>query len=452
MADKQPGRVRRITGALLGGHTDTPPERVLIQVAEHQEMSEIVIGWAQLAGALLFFVLYWLSPQTFTAHMEIEPAPLALLLYVLFVAVRLGLAYRGQLSRFILAVNIVADFALLTGLIILLPKALHAPLAIALKHSAYSYFFVIIALRALRFEPSWILFSGLVASAAWAGLAIAAALSGGPPGVTGDPQIYFSQAVVLPAAEFDRVAALLTLTIILWLAVWRGRALVYTAYTNAAAADELSRFFIPTLADRITSGAAEIESGSAEMRDAAIIFFDLRGFSNLSRKLTPAGLIELLSEYHRVVIPIIRDHGGSVDKFMGDGILVSFGALEPSESYARDALQAAQAVSIAAREWQAKRMAAGDPPVAVGAGIASGAVLFGVIGTEDRLEYTVLGDAVNLAAKLEKHTKVEKVDALTTATTFALAQQQGFTERLEIRPDRQVGGIDDLLSIAVVSA
>lgn len=451
MAAKPPGRVRRITGALLGGHTDTPPERVLRQVAEHQEMSEIVIGWAQLAGATLFFVLYWLSPQTFTAHMEIEPAPVALLLYVLFVAARLVLAYRGQLGRVILAANIVADFALLTGLIILLPKALHAPLAIALKHSAYSYFFVIIALRALRFEPSWILFSGLVAALAWTGLALLAVQTGGPQSVTGDPLVYFSQAVVLPAAEFDRVAALLTLTVVLWLAVWRGRALVYAAYTNAAAADELSRFFIPSLADRITSGAAEIESGSAEMRDAAIIFFDLRGFSKLSRKLTPAGLIALLGEYHQVVIPIVREHGGSVDKFMGDGILVSFGALEPSNSYAYDALLAARAVSIAARTWQTKRMTTGEPPVAIGAGIASGAVLFGVIGTEDRLEYTVLGDAVNLAAKLEKHTKVEKVDALTTANTFALAQQQGFGEILEVRPDRQVDGIDELLSIAVVA-
>lgn len=424
------------------------PARAADAIRAHAHASERLTAWTQLGGALLFLFIYLATPTRFTVDAAFEPAPLALLLYAGFVAARLWLAYRSEVPVVVQAGAIVLDFALLYGLIALLPFAYHAPLALALKHTAFAYAFALVALRALRLEPGWVAFSGAVAAGGWALLALVAAQS--PGALTADPLVYFSSPRVLPAAEFDRVAALLAVTAVLWLAVRRGRVLVYKAYISDAATRELSRFFTPELAKRLATGNDATVPGRAQMRDAAVIFFDMRGFSNLSRTMTPTAMIALLSAYHALVVPIVRAHGGSVDKFLGDGILASFGAVEPSTTYARDALMSAVAIAEATDAWRAERQGQGLPAPDIGMGLASGPILFGAIGIQDRLEYTVLGDAVNLAAKLEKHTKVEQVRGLTTADTYILAYEQGFKQPLEVRAARQVAGVDGQFDLAVI--
>lgn len=130
--------------------------------------------------------------------------------------------------------------------------------------------------------------------------------------------------------------------------------------------------------------------------------------------------------YQKRVIPVIQQHSGSVDKFLGDGILASFGAVAASETYAADALQAPDAIIDEMRAWHNARVNASLSAPRIGMAVASGEVLFGAVGDETRLEYTIIGDAVNFAAKLEKHTKIEQVIALTDATTFELAISQGY--------------------------
>jgi adenylate cyclase len=198
---------------------------------------------------------------------------------------------------------------------------------------------------------------------------------------------------------------------------------------------------------------ATIEPGQAEARDAAILMIDLRGFTLLSHRLEPRAVMELLAAYQSRMVAEIDRHGGSVDKFMGDGILASFGATRPSASYAADGLRALESLTEAARRWVLERQTAGLPAPAIGAALATGPVMFGAIGDRSRLEYTVIGDPVNLAAKLEKHTKVEGVAALCTAAACRLARQQGYaaTARLEQCPARTVAGIDrplDLVALA----
>ena len=149
--------------------------------------------------------------------------------------------------------------------------------------------------------------------------------------------------------------------------------------------------------------------------------------------------------------PIIRKHGGSIDKYLGDGILASFGATRLSQTFAADALSAVDELMAQARQWSEQRVAQGLPPVNVGAAVAAGSLLIGAVGDATRLEYTVIGDAVNLAAKLEKQTKVEKVRALTDAATYTLARQQGFSVEKELRQARSVGGVEHPLDLAVLA-
>jgi adenylate cyclase len=150
-------------------------------------------------------------------------------------------------------------------------------------------------------------------------------------------------------------------------------------------------------------------------------------------------------------VPIIQRHNGAIDKFLGDGILASFGCARPSATYAADALAAVDAVMAEAASWSAARRAAGLPAVNVGAAVASGTVLFGAVGDATRLEYTVIGDAVNLAAKLEKHTKVEKVRALAAGDTYALACRQGYGGEKELRRARAVAGVDTPVDLVVLA-
>jgi len=210
-----------------------------------------------------------------------------------------------------------------------------------------------------------------------------------------------------------------------------------------AAARDLSRFFAPEIAERIKRSEHEIHAGEGEARDAAILTTDIRGFTKFAEAAPAREVIALLTEYQSRVVPVIRKHGGSVDKFLGDGILATFGAAAPSETYAADALRAADEVIAAADAWTAERAAAGKSAHVIAASVTTGRVVFGAIGDEERLEYTVIGDPVNLAAKLDKHSKVEKCRGLTTAETLALAEAQGYMPPAKrmVRPQRTVEGV-----------
>jgi adenylate cyclase len=193
-------------------------------------------------------------------------------------------------------------------------------------------------------------------------------------------------------------------------------------------------------------------AGQSTAREAAVMFTDLRGFTQASASLSPAELIALIGDYQNVVVPVVRAHGGNIDKFMGDGVLASFGAVRPSATYAADALRCIGAIRAASRAWAAERAQRGQPALGIGIGVAHGPLVFGIIGVEQRLEYTVIGETVNLAAKLEKHNKAEHAAACAQASLIELAQQQdpsfgaaGF----ERRPQRPVAGVAGPIDLAV---
>jgi adenylate cyclase len=299
-----------------------------------------------------------------------------------------------------------------------------------------------------------VMVSGLAAVVGWIAL-ILYALSGrgGPPNITDDYVEYMTSNASLIQAEAEKVLAILLTTLVLALAIARARHLLVRAVSEGAAARDLSRFFDPGVAARIRSAALSIKPGEGELRDVAILTVDLRGFTRLSTELPPDDVMKLLQDYQSRVCPLIVRHGGSIDKFLGDGILASFGAVAPSPTAAADALRAADAVIEAADRWAAERRQAGQPPLSVGLAVASGRVVFGAVGDSDRLEFTVIGDAVNFAAKLEKHNKEEKTTALVDGPTYAKAEQQGYIGPAgrERRTGRKVGGVTDLVDIVVLA-
>ena len=172
------------------------------------------------------------------------------------------------------------------------------------------------------------------------------------------------------------------------------------------------REFVPSqVADRL--GTAPIEQEEVE---ATILFSDIRGFSTLAERLSAREVADLLATHLAAMAEVVLAHGGTIDKFAGDAVMAVFGAPDPQPDHAQRALQCA--VAMQARQAELNAIADGEP-IHVGIGVNTGTVIAGTVGGGGRLEYTVLGDAVNVAQRIQSHAAPGEV--LATAATVSAA-------------------------------
>ncbi|MFN7133486.1 MAG: adenylate/guanylate cyclase domain-containing protein, partial [Myxococcales bacterium] len=164
--------------------------------------------------------------------------------------------------------------------------------------------------------------------------------------------------------------------------------------------DSFSRYVSRDLVGKLLARAESPKLGG-ERHSCTILFADLRGFTAIAERQTPEELQELLNGYFRIVIAAIARHGGFIDKFIGDKVMALFTApAGPAESAAA-AVRAASLIRAQLKEYAAALQVRGQPPLVAGIGINSGEVLLGNIGTEERMDFTAIGDAVNVADRLE---------------------------------------------------
>lgn len=426
------------------------PPRVREAIQSQEDQTERLIGWLQLGIVLLFGGLYLASPKTSAMGLQVEPVPIALGVYLALTLVRIAWAYAGRLPNWAVALSSVVDMALLMALIWSFHLQYGQPPSFYLKAPTLLYVFIFIALRALRFDARFVVWSGFVAAVGWL-LMVGYVIYSNPADamITRDYVAYLTSNAVLLGAELDKIISILVVAIVLGVALTRGRNLLVRSVSEGIAAQELSRFFAPQVAQRIKRSEQAIVAGSAEVCEAAILNLDLRGFTRLAESEPPAAVLALLGEYQARMVPLVQARGGSIDKYLGDGIMASFGATQRSETYAADALRALEAVIAEAGRWQAERAGAGLPAPPVNGAVATGSVLFGAVGTDKRLEITVIGDAVNLSAKLEKHNKQTGSRALASAEAYALACRQGYQRRpghLDL-PGQAVAGVGQPLDL-----
>lgn len=433
------------------------PKRARDLIAAQEADSERLIGWVQLAVVVSFALLFALAPRPEDAplRMLLEPVPIVLAIYFMFTLARLGLSYAWRLPGALLIVSILADIGLLLLLIWMFHEQYGQTPPFSLKVPTFIYMFVFIAIRALRFDHRYVLTAGLAAAVGWGGLVVISIMASGPDAITRSFVTHMNSNRILLGAEYDKIFAILLVTAVLTYAVKRGRALFVTAIRDEMAIRDLSRFFGRGVSDTVLSAETVLEAGMAEEREAAVIMLDIRGFTSIATRVPPRNAVELLTSLHLRILPIIRQHGGIIDKFLGDGIMVSFGAVQPTETAAADALRALEAVMVEARAWEATLPTHGLPrPIEVNGAAVSGHVVFAVLGALDRLEYTVIGQPVNLAAKLEKHNKVESTRALTTLETYQRAVQQGYSRTpaaLQLSA-RTVAGNEGTIDLVVLAS
>jgi class 3 adenylate cyclase len=188
---------------------------------------------------------------------------------------------------------------------------------------------------------------------------------------------------------------------------------------------EFERFAPPDLVERLAAGQ---EDAGPQRRQVTMLFADLQGFTALCDRLDPAATVTVLNEYFRYMSEAIGRHHGHITELVGDGLLALFGALESNPWQCRDAVLAALDMRAALADYNSKLRAQSLPELRFGIGIHTGEVVVGVMGAGELNKFTVTGDPINVASRVEALTRDLGVDLLITEEVRA-ALESGFRVR-----------------------
>lgn len=303
---------------------------------------------------------------------------------------------------------VTADFALLSFTLIY-PNPLIAtdlPPQISLYFGNFVYFFTLLAGLAYQYRPGLVLWGGVSAALSWI-IGILWLLS--LPGATwrvpeGDRSEVLLAAMADPyyidlGIRFQEVALLLIVSVLLALAVSRARAIALRQAAIASERTNLARYFPRKTVDLLARKTSPL-SEPREHR-AAVLFADIVAFTSWAERRSPRETISLLREVHGMLAETVFRHDGTLDKFIGDGLMATFGTPEPGERDAVNALSAAVDMVAAFETWRRLQAEGQGRDLQMAVGAHYGPIVLGDVGSHSRMEFAVLGDTVNVASRLE---------------------------------------------------
>jgi class 3 adenylate cyclase len=223
--------------------------------------------------------------------------------------------------------------------------------------------------------------------------------------------------------------------------------LVGVAATEAAARGRMQRYFSPAVADRILEGNAE--EVRSEHRVITVLVADIRGFTALAAGAEADHVVRWLDDFLAAMVGVIFENGGTLDKFLGDGVLAWFGAPGEQPNHAERAVRCAIRMQEALSGVNARRAAEGLPPLQIGVGVHTGRALVGDIGPRARREYTAIGDTVNTASRVEGLTRPVGVGILVTGSARAAAGDGFQWKQL---PPQHIRGKEEPIEVWSVAA
>lgn len=304
------------------------------------------------------------------------------------------------------------DLALMT-LILVVPNPLsdqHWSVAMQYKYANFPYFYVLLASATLAYSwrtvfavATWT--SGLwMAGYFWAiyqpdrisdvTLKVQEALVGYPEILEFvDPSYIILEARLQEILVFAIVAAILALN------SWRAKKLLVRHSDAARERANLARHFAPNIVDHLAGRDQPL--GEVRSQPVVVMFVDIVGFTKMAEQISPEQVVTVLREFHSRMETAVFDHSGTLDKFLGDGLMVTFGTPDSSPDDAKNAISCSLAMQKTMAEWNSLRAQQGLQPILLSVGLHYGDVILGDIGSERRLEYAVLGDVVNVSSRLE---------------------------------------------------
>jgi adenylate cyclase len=244
-----------------------------------------------------------------------------------------------------------------------------------------------------------------------------------------DPEQALSTVTILFSVPPNvvRIAMIALAGGIMVLAAARSRRLIGQVITESRRRANLTRHLPRQVADRLADASVDaLRRG--DRRTVAVLFTDIRGFTGRSESMSPDALGEFVTEFRRRVTEAADAHDGVIDKFIGDAAMVVFGIPDGRGDEAARAISCGRAILAGVEEWNETLTRRGEQPVRVGVGAHLGEVFCGAVGDEARLEYTILGDTVNIAARLQDQTKAVGMAFVASAPLLQVAGgEEGWT-------------------------
>ncbi|HSQ05069.1 MAG TPA: adenylate/guanylate cyclase domain-containing protein, partial [Burkholderiales bacterium] len=192
----------------------------------------------------------------------------------------------------------------------------------------------------------------------------------------------------------------------------------------------MARYMDPAIAEKLLAGGEDVLGGKSVT--ATVLFSDIRSFTTITEELGAQGTVSLLNEYFTIMVDCIQREGGMLDKFIGDAIMAVFGIPVQHPDDADRAVRAAIAMIRELTVWNRERAASGKPLVRIGVGLNTDAVVAGNIGSKKRMDYTVIGDGVNLASRLESACKTYGTQILISEFTYKALKATYTTRELDV--------------------
>ena len=322
------------------------------------------------------------------------------------------------------------------------------PIQYRLQFGNQVYFFLFVAGAVFTYSPRVVLWTGFVAVAAWSCAVVAIYLQPDTLGAVSRTEwLQLSTQERLESVSDPyrvhigpRIRELLLLlftSTVLAAFVWRSRGLVVRQAEVERERANLSRYFSANMVDELAQSDEPLEETRAQ--EIAVLFADIVGFTRLTSELPPAAVIALLRDFHERMAAAVFANDGTLDKFIGDGVMATFGTPRAGRDDARRALACAGDMLASLEAWNDERVATGGVPIRIGIGLHFGPVVAGDIGGPQRFEFAVVGDTVNVASRLEHLTRDLDVRIVASDSVVARARREDPTHAPLLESLRSIG-------------
>lgn len=389
---------------------DKPPSGELGSIkrafADVERRGEVFAAGSRILIAITMSLATWLSH---TASPAGHPVFLVIisLIYGIISILGLALALSGRFYTTSPYMFVFLDSAVIATALTLLARMHKMDFAHEFSLPLFSMAFVVTIHAALRYRPALVVFGATVFITLLFLLPMLLSVEEGEH----HQMATVDRSVIQRLQDFSPhdigylpLVFFLISVVLLYYIVRRTHALARLALIDGRRVAQLTRFFSPEVANHlIEDDHHDVSHGRRQM--AAILFIDIRGFTRLSEDIPTDELVELLASFRTEVCGTIFDYGGTIDKFIGDAVLAVFGTPEARDDDAERAVAAALDIIRRIEAWHGLRKSEGKPAALVGVGAHYGEVFAGVIASGLILEHSVIGDAVNIAQRLERLTR-----------------------------------------------